>query len=414
MKRYKKSLILLLIFCMIMCFSMTGCGSESEEPAPEDQAEQTDTSDQEADTQEADTQETDAPADVDAPEIPGLTFESALEKDYAEQFDVYRYEGGYKLFHIVDEGDFLLVPEGGSVPEGLSEDITVLQAPVENIYLAATAQMALFISMGGEDSIRLTSLKQNGWTYDEPKKLLDEGKMIFAGKYSEPDYEMLLDENCGLAIQSTMIYHSPEVMEMIKDLGIPVLVDRSSYETNPLGRMEWIKFYAELIGKEDNAKAFFDKQKEKVEALSDLENTGKTVAFFYISSDGKANVRRGDDYIPTMIEMAGAKYVFKDIKSDTGHSTVPMTIEAFYDIAKDADYIVYNASIDSSVKSMDDLIAKDPIIKELKAVKENNCWSSGGSMYQRTDIAGDMIMDFHILFTEDDPESKLQFISKLN
>ena len=414
MKRYKKSLILLLIFCMIMGFSMTGCGSESEEPAPEDQAEQTDTSDQEADTQEADTQETDAPADVDAPEIPGLTFESALEKDYAEQFDVYRYEGGYKLFHIVDEGDFLLVPEGGSVPEGLSEDITVLQAPVENIYLAATAQMALFISMGGEDSIRLTSLKQNGWTYDEPKKLLDEGKMIFAGKYSEPDYEMLLDENCGLAIQSTMIYHSPEVMEMIKDLGIPVLVDRSSYETNPLGRMEWIKFYAELIGKEDNAKAFFDKQKEKVEALSDLENTGKTVAFFYISSDGKANVRRGDDYIPTMIEMAGAKYVFKDIKSDTGHSTVPMTIEAFYDIAKDADYIVYNASIDSSVKSMDDLIAKDPIIKELKAVKENNCWSSGGSMYQRTDIAGDMIMDFHILFTEDDPESKLQFISKLN
>ena len=414
MKRYKKSLILLLIFCMIMCFSMTGCGSESEEPAPEDQAEQTDTSDQEADTQEADTQETDAPADVDAPEIPGLTFESALEKDYAEQFDVYRYEGGYKLFHIVDEGDFLLVPEGGSVPEGLSEDITVLQAPVENIYLAATAQMALFISMGGEDSIRLTSLKQNGWTYDEPKKLLDEGKMIFAGKYSEPDYEMLLDENCGLAIQSTMIYHSPEVMEMIKDLGIPVLVDRSSYETNPLGRMEWIKFYAELIGKEDNAKAFFDKQKEKVEALSDLENTGKTVAFFYISSDGKANVRRGDDYIPTMIEMAGAEYVFKDIKSDTGHSTVPMTIEAFYDIAKDADYIVYNASIDSSVKSMDDLIAKDPIIKELKAVKENNCWSSGGSMYQRTDIAGDMIMDFHILFTEDDPESKLQFISKLN
>ena len=414
MKRYKKSLILLLIFCLIMCFSMTGCGSESEEPAPEDQAEQTDTSDQEADTQEADTQETDAPADVDAPEIPGLTFESALEKDYAEQFDVYRYEGGYKLFHIVDEGDFLLVPEGGSVPEGLSEDITVLQAPVENIYLAATAQMALFISMGGEDSIRLTSLKQNGWTYDEPKKLLDEGNMIFAGKYSEPDYEMLLDENCGLAIQSTMIYHSPEVMEMIKDLGIPVLVDRSSYETNPLGRMEWIKFYAELIGKEDNAKAFFDDQKAKVEALSDLENTGKTVAFFYISSDGKANVRRGDDYIPTMIEMAGAEYVFKDIKSDTGHSTVPMTIEAFYDIAKDADYIVYNASIDSSVKSMDDLIAKDPIIKELKAVKENNCWSSGGSMYQRTDIAGDMIMDFHILFTEDDPESKLQFISKLN
>ena len=242
---------------------------------------------------------------------------------------------------------------------------------------------------------------------------MDEGKIVFAGKYSEPDYEMLLDEECGLAIESTMIYHSPEVEEMIEDLDIPVMVDRSSYEGNPLGRMEWIKFYAELIGKETEAKEFFDAQKEKVEALSDLPNTEKTVAFFYISSDGKANVRRGDDYIPTMIEMAGARYIFKDITSDTGHSTVPMTMEAFYDMARDADYIIYNASIDSSVTSIEDLLAKDPIMSEMKAVKENNCWSSGGSMYQRTDIAGEMILDFHTLLTEDDPEGKLQFITKL-
>jgi iron complex transport system substrate-binding protein len=268
--------------------------------------------------------------------------------------------------------------------------------------------------MDGADSIRMTSLKQDGWTYDEPKKLMDDGKMLFAGKYSEPDYEMLLDEDCGLAIESTMIYHSPEVKEMIEDLDIPVMVDRSSYESNPLGRMEWIKFYGELIGKEEEAKAFFDAQMEEVKSLEDFTNTEKTVAFFYITTDGKANVRRGDDYIPTMIEMAGARYIFKDITSDTGHSTVPMTMEAFYDMARDADYIIYNASIDGSVTTLEDLIAKDPIMSEMKAVKENNCWSSGGSMYQRTDIAGDMIMDFHILFTDEDPESKLQFITKLN
>ena len=39
--------------------------------------------------------------------------------------------------------------------------------------------------------------------------------------------------------------------EMIEDLGIPVLVDRSSYESNPLGRMEWLKLYGLLLGKED-------------------------------------------------------------------------------------------------------------------------------------------------------------------
>ena len=71
-------------------------------------------------------------------------------------------------------------------------------------------------------------------------------------------------------------HYSPEILQ----LGIPVLVDRSSYESNPLGRMEWIKFYGELIGKTDEAKAFFDEQKAKVEGLEEFENTEKTVAFF--------------------------------------------------------------------------------------------------------------------------------------
>ena len=409
MKTTKKIIALLLMLSMVMCFSLTACGSnESSSDPGTDQQTEADEQSEAADEQGEQSEPS------DAPEIKGLTFESELERDYAEQFNVYRYEGGYKYFHIVEGDDFLLVPEGGEVPEGLDESVIVLQAPVQNIYLAATAQMALFLSMDGADSIRMTSLKQDGWTYDEPKKLMDDGKMLFAGKYSEPDYEMLLDEDCGLAIESTMIYHSPEVKEMIEDLDIPVMVDRSSYESNPLGRMEWIKFYGELIGKEEEAKAFFDAQMEEVKSLEDFTNTEKTVAFFYITTDGKANVRRGDDYIPTMIEMAGARYIFKDITSDTGHSTVPMTMEAFYDMARDADYIIYNASIDGSVTTLEDLIAKDPIMSEMKAVKENNCWSSGGSMYQRTDIAGDMIMDFHILFTDEDPESKLQFITKLN
>ena len=401
MERTKKILALLLMLCMVMCFSLTACGSNESSADPgTDQQETADDQSQQSEPS-------------NAPEIKGLTFESELERDYAEQFNVYRYEGGYKYFHIVDGDDFFLVPEGGEVPEGLDESVTVLQAPVKNIYLAATAQMALFLSMDGADSIRMTSLRQDGWTFDEPKQLMDDGKIIYAGKYSEPDYEMLIDEECELAIESTMIYHTPEVQEMIEDLGIPVLVDRSSYESNPVGRMEWIKFYGELIGKEEEAKAFFDEQKSKVESLEDFENTEKTVAFFYISTDGKAIVRSSDDYIPTMIEMAGARYIFKDVADETGKANIPMTIEAFYDAAANADYLVYNASIDSSVKSMSDLLAKDPIISEIKAVKEGNCWSTGSSMYQRTDIAGDMIMDFHTLFTEETPEDKLVYLSKL-
>ena len=425
MTKYKKrwmiwTLILAVALLATGCTgSSTGTGeSQTTEKVTQEGAGQEETAEKE-ETEESEEEDAGKAAtgsntvDADAPQIPGLTFESAMEKSYAECFDVYFYNDGYKLFTIDNGGKFLLVPEGKEVPKDLPEDITALQAPISNIYLAATSQMALFSSMDGLDSVRFTSLKKEGWTFDSIKDKMDAGDILFAGKYSEPDYEMLLEEDCGLAIESTMINHTPEIKEMLEDLDIPVMIDRSSYESNPLGRMEWIRFYGQLIGKSDEADAFFEDQKKKVAELDDFENTEKTVAFFYISSDGKAVVRSSDDYVPTMIEMAGARYIFKDLMDETGKSNIPMTIEKFYDVAADADYIVYNASIDGQVQTLDNLKDKDPIMQQFKAVKEGNCWSTGSSMYQRTDIAGDMIMDFHTLFTEDDPAGKLKYLTKL-
>ena len=148
-----------------------------------------------------------------------------------------------------------------------------------------------------------------------------------------------------------------------------------------------------------------------IEGLEDFENTELQVAYFYISTDGKAIVRSSTDYIATMIDMAGGRYIFKDVTDEEGKSSIPMTIESFYDIAENADIIIYNSSIDSSVKTMEDLINKDPVMKNMKAVKEKKCWMTGSSMYQRTDIAGNMILDFHNLFTGNTDE--LKFLTQL-
>ena len=59
---------------------------------------------------------------------------------------------------------------------------------------------------------------------------MDNGSILYAGKYSAPDYEQILDTGCNCSIQSTMIYHSPEIKENLEKFGIPVLVDHSSYE----------------------------------------------------------------------------------------------------------------------------------------------------------------------------------------
>ena len=376
-------LILLVSVCMLTMGLLTGCGSEESETASET-----------------------------GPQIEGLTYESTLDLQRATEYSVYRYEGGYDLVDIHDFQRFLVVPEGGTVPENLDSDIVVLQKPIDTIYLAATATMAMFCSIDATDSIRMSSIPKESWTFDEPKEAMENGDIIFAGKYSAPDYETILKEGCDLALESTMIDHSPEVKEMLEDLGVPVMVDRSSYESDPLGRAEWIKLYGVLTDHEEQAEEFFASQMDAIKELDDFENTEKTVAFFYISTDGKAVVRRSTDYIPAMIEIAGARYIFKDLDDDSGRTSIDTSIEKFYDTAVDADYIIYNGSIDGSVKTLDDLKGKDPIMEKMTAVQNNNCWVTDSAMYQRTDIVADMILDFHKLFSEENP-TDLKYLKKL-
>jgi iron complex transport system substrate-binding protein len=340
-----------------------------------------------------------------------------MEPEYAESFDIYEYEAQgveapYRLIDVHDSALYLLVPEGAEAPAGLPKGITVLGMPLQDLYVAATSSMALFDAAGALDLVKLTGTDVKGWYIDAPKKALESGAMRYAGKYSAPDYELLQSSECDLAVESMMILHTPEVKEMIEKLDVPVLVDRSSYEEDPLGRAEWIKLYGVLTDHQEDADAFFNEQMEKLKDLDDFENTEKTVAFFYLTADGKVVVRKSTDYVPKMIEIAGARYAFADLEDDSDRTSVDMSVETFYETAVDADYIIYNGSIDGSVKTMDDLLAKDPIMKELKAVKDNKCWVTGDSMYQRTDIIADMILDFHKAFTEDDP-SDLKYIQKL-
>ena len=362
------------------------------------------------------TENTTAPAtepEAAAPEISGLTFREETELLYAQCFHLYRYEGGYTLIRIVDGGDFLVVPEGAAVPDDLDGSITVLQQPLNRIYLAATSAMALFSAMDAVDAIRMTGVQASGWYIDAAIEGLNNGSILFAGKYSAPDYEMLINEECDLAIESTMIYHTPKVKEMIEDLGIPVLVDRSSYESHPLGRTEWIKLYAALVGKEAEAAAFFDQQADIIRQLENFENTGKTVAFFYVNSDGSIVIRKPTDYIPKMIELAGGKYAFEDLVTDQTATSISITMENFYATAVDADVLIYNASIDAPISSIDELLAKDALFADFKAVKEGNVWCTGKSFYQATDIVGEMIRDIHHVLTDGD-ESAMTFLTKVS
>ena len=343
-----------------------------------------------------------------------LVFSHHYKLDYAQQFTADCYEGGYTMVSIPDSGQkFLVVPQDAAEVDSLPADVTVLRQPVENIYLVSTSVMDLILHLDALDSVTLSGTKAEGWYLPEAKQAMEAGRIAYAGKYSAPDYEQILAANCGLAIENTMILHTPEVKEQLEHFGIPVLVERSSYESGPLERMEWIKLYGILLGKEDTAEQVFAAQEAAIAPLLEQEPTGKSCAFFSLSSNNLATVRKGSDYVAKMIEMAGGAYVFSDL-TDNGNSlaTMNLPLEDFYAGAKDADVLIYNSAIEGTIASVSQLTEKFPLLSEFKAVQNGQVWCTSQSLFQQSMALADLILDMNKVFTEGTPDADtLKFLT---
>ena len=336
-----------------------------------------------------------------------LLFENVMPLSYATGFSVSYSEEGYKLLTIGEDQTYLVVGEDMPVPEEVPDTVTVLQQPLDQIYLVSTGAMDHFIELNALDSIILSSQKADAWYLPEAKQAMEEGKIAYAGKYSAPDYETVLGSGCNLVIENAMIYHAPEVLEKLRSLGLPVLVELSSYESHPLGRMEWIKLFSALVNKEEEAAAYYDSMLAALEPVMNQEPTGKTVSFFYITTSGGINVRRPSDYVSCAIGLAGCENVsFSEDQADVGTSTMTIQMEAFYQGVQDADILIYNSIVDGELDSLSALLEKMPTLADTKAVKEGNVWCLSKNFYQETMSLGDFILDVNAVATGSDGQPR--------
>ena len=318
--------------------------------------------------------------------------------------------------------------------------LTVLQQPLTTTYVAASAVMAPLCDLGAVSQIRFSGLREEGWYVDEARAAMKAGSMLFAGRYSEPDYETLLREGCDLALESTMIYRSPEVIEKLNALGIPVYIDYSSYEPHVLGRLEWIRVYGALFGHEEKAQQWYASERDRIRAIQkdaetssgEASQSGKsteksetktsrnskneassigtssgragtdttadlrpTVVYFYVNSAGQIQVRQPHDYIPELLELAGARYLAPDMSSLSGSrkSNVTVSLEDFYSSCRDADYLIYSATLDRPLSSIRELLGKNALFADFKAVKEGHVYTTDKDFYQLSDRMADFAED---------------------
>lgn len=342
----------------------------------------------------------------------GLSLVGSLELEYAKEFKVDFYEDDNKNrynYITIGSGDleqsFLQ-----SCSDAASQYETI---KVDKTYLVSTSVMDLIASIGALDNIRLTGTKKEDWSVEDAISAMENGDLLYAGKYSAPDYELLLSQGCNFAIENTMIYHNPEVYEKLRNLGITVMIERSSYESDPLGRLEWIKLYGVMYNKLDKATALFEEQEKRVKDIKAKEKSEKTVAVFSVNSNGMVTVRRSGDYISSMINLAGGVYVPNNLndEEDNNLSTMTITVEDFYAGAKDADLLIYNGTIEGNINRKKELTEKMPLLGEFSAFKNGEIYCLPEAFFQQSASVADFIEDVNNILEGDTKD--LNFLYRL-
>lgn len=386
------------------------------------------------DPQVTDVTERDSDALTTPPVLEGLQYLSTDKNEYAKCFALHRYEGGVKLLCTDDGRRYLFAGKADTDSDKLSDennsaeasraDMIVIQAPPEHIYLAATAVMSHFDAVGAVPSIALSSIRREDWYIDAAREAMENGEILYGGKYSAPDYEKMVSIGVDLAIESSMILHTPKVQEKIEQLGIPVLIDRSSYEPEPLGRAEWVKVYGALTGREAEAQQAFEEQKNAAASLN--ADTGRSAAVFSINSTKQIVTRKPGDYMARMVEEAGGTFLTPggtapgqetagqessgqaapdraasgETASDQAASgTQTVSMESFFEATSQADVLIYNAAIEDAPVSVEELARQYTLLKECKAYTEGNIWCTKGSLYQSVGETGWIIRDINMILT---------------
>lgn len=345
------------------------------------------------------------------------------ELSYAEHFGIFNLEDGFTLLATYDEDlnlatRILVVPQDAVAPTNLPSEVLVVTEGCDNAMYSSSAMMSLTDTLSEIDSVKLTTYTST-WYIDSVNEALDSGNMTDVGKYTAPDYELILANMPEFAVFSTMIEQEPTVYEQLVAIDLQFFSDQSSNEPSPLGKTEWIKFLGVIYDKYDLACELFDEQADIVDDIqTELSSISaedrKSVLFFYVASSGNINIRYEDDYLSTAVAIAGGNGIYTT-EGSAGSSSITVTPEVFYTLAVDADVIIYNYTLGGKPTSLQDIIdSRDfAILEDFKAYQTGDIWATSADFYQVTYTIGQVIGDMNTAFYDENAGDELSYLTRL-
>ena len=326
---------------------------------------------------------------------PGI---KVLQPEYTKGFAIEYHQGGVKRVRDNDGRMIWLVPRGQKNPREISGQ-PVIKIPLKRALFASVNQVCLLRPFGDDPvwaSVAGVATPRAQWFIPPIKSGLEDGSITYIGDAYSPDYEKI----CLLQPEVAFIYTGAsgliEMTAKLDDLKIPYLVENSFLETDPLGRMEWVKFYAAFYNREALAIRYFDDAVRRVEKLKDrIPKAKRPKVVWGVIYNGKVYIPGGRSFVARMIEMAGGEFIFKTFSADQG--SIGITLEEFFNYSKGADVMIY-ASFPQYVPSISAIIRMAPVLAGVKPIQTEKVWALQPWYNQQQDRTDQVLADLAFIF----------------
>ncbi|AIZ43289.1 ABC transporter substrate-binding protein [Cellulophaga baltica] len=329
---------------------------------------------------------------------------------YAKGFSVEKQPSGVTIIKITSPWPnaeavftYALIPKEKAASMTLNRDEydAIVTVPITNVVVTSTTHIPVLEALGVEHT--LVGFPDTKYiSSQKTRKLISEGKVKELGQNETINTELLLALQPNLVVGFS-IHNENKMYETIQRANIPVVYNGDWTEETPLGKAEWIKFFAPFYGLEKKADAIFQDITNNYLAAKELATkaTNKPTVLSGAIYNDVWYLPGGKSWASKFIEDANASYIFKDT-DDAG--SLSLSWESVLDKGKKADYWISP----SQFTSYKDMTANSLHYQQFDAFKHKKVYSfanttgeTGGLLYyelapNRPDLVlKDLIHIFH-------------------
>ena len=322
---------------------------------------------------------------------------ATIPNGYSIGFTISDLGDGFKKLTDGEGQEFLLVPEGKSVPAGY-ENATTVTVPVKKAVILSVTFATLMRPLGVTNSIVGSGTLEKELYLEELKSAYARGQVTYVGggNMGAPDFEAIQLLKPDVVFCSTGYPDAVEYYNKMKSAGLTVVVVNDYLETDPLARLEWIKFIGAFYGKTREATGYFNTVESNINEIKQ-----KTMVLSYAPSVlwgsifmGTVYVSGADSYVAKWISAAGGNYLFSDLK---GTSSNTINLEELYARAKPANVFIY-ASTPPYINSIKEIVDNGPVLADVPLIQQGQVYCLQPWFYQTADKPDEVAKDLAAIF----------------